>query len=171
MLRAKLTPNAGLTAVTTAAVALAVAGFTAAPVASARPARTDQEVIKIVGTIPGPRHAKVTATGAFYGRGYFFRRRASLIFPSGRLAVHRVLLSTTVSPPNLATCWFKEQQSGTFRVFYGTGKFRHVRYSGTFTAKIAGRLKKIAPDECGSKIEVYDTVTYETGIIPPGQLP
>src|SRR5260370_2100063 len=62
-----------------------------------------REVIKIVTTLPGPRHGRVTASGAFrapgprHGRvtasgafranGYFVRKPATLVFPNGRLAI------------------------------------------------------------------------------------
>ena len=92
--------------------------------------------------------------------------KASLIFPKGRLAVRRRLLSTSYRPPNLATCWFKIRQHGTFSVFYATGKYRRLRYGGQFWTHIAGRLKRTGPDQCGSKIAYYRSVTYEIGKIP-----
>jgi hypothetical protein len=155
MRRTKL---AGLTAVAMSAVTMLVG----AP----GPALAGREVIKIVGTAPGPRHAQVTAKGAFDANGYFYRKKASLIFPKGRLAVRRHLLSTKVSPPNLATCWFKARQNGTFRVFYATGKYKGLRYSGRFWTHISGRLASTGHDQCGSKIVYYRTVTYEIGKIP-----
>lgn len=140
------------------AVSVLLTGFSAAP--------HGKEVIKIVSKVPGPFHAKVTAKGAFNAQGYFLRRRASLIFPDGRLAVHRRVTSTSNRPPNLATCWFKARQTGTFRVFYATGRYHGLRWDGDFTTSIAGRLNKTGPDQCGTKIVVYNAVTYETGTIP-----
>lgn len=157
MRRTKL---AGLTAVAMSAVTMLAGGFASGPAFAGR------EVIKIVGTVPGPAHAQVTARGAFGAHGYFLRRKASLIFPDGRLAVRRHLLSTTVSPPNLATCWFKARQAGTFRVLRGTGKYKGLRYSGRFWTHISGRLKSAGHDQCGSKIVYYRAVTYEIGKIP-----
>ena len=172
------TKMAGLTAVATSAVIMLAGGFASRPAFAGRPAPAGQaalaggaalagrEVIKIVGTVPGPVHAVVTAKGAFNADGYFVRKKASLIFPKGRLAVRRHLLSTSYRPPNLATCWFKIRQHGTFRVFYATGKYRRLRYSGQFWTHIAGHLKHAGQDQCGSKIVYYRAVTYEIGKIP-----
>ncbi len=80
--------------------------------------------------------------------------------------MRRHLTSTSNRPPNLATCWFKARQTGTFRVFYATGKYHGLRYDGNFTTSIAGRLNKTGPDQCGTKIVVYNAVTYEIGTIP-----
>ncbi|HWF82183.1 MAG TPA: hypothetical protein VN695_16495 [Streptosporangiaceae bacterium] len=163
----------GLTAIAMSAVTMLAGGFASGAGLGGRPpgaprlqALAGREVIKIVGTIPGPLHAKVTAKGAFDADGYFFRKKASLIFPKGRLAVRRRLLSTSYRPPNLATCWFKIRQHGTFSVFYATGKYRGLRYGGQFWTRIAGRLKRTGPDQCGSKIAYYRSVTYEIGKIP-----
>jgi len=159
--------SVGLTVVTIAALTLLTSGFRAAPTASLGSAHPHgKEVIKIAAKVPGPYHARVSAHGAFKAKGYFLRKRASLIFPGGRLAVRRHLISTTNRPPNLATCWFKARQTGTFRVFYSTGKYRGLRWAGNFTTSIAGRLKKTGPDQCGTKIVVYSAVTYEIGTIP-----
>jgi hypothetical protein len=161
MRRTKL---AGLTAVATAAAIMVLGGF------ASRPAISGHEVFKIVGTTPGPRHAKVTAKGAFDANGYFFRKKASLIFPKGRLVVKRHVLSTTNTPPNLATCRFKVSQHGTFRVSYSTGKYRKVRFSGQYWSHVSARLKQTGPDQCGSKIVHYHFVTYEIGNIPDARL-
>lgn len=157
MRRTKL---ASLTAVAMSAMTVLAGGF------STRPEFAGREVIKIVGSIPGPLHAQVTAKGAFTAQGYFLRKKASLIFPKGRLAVRRHVISTTNKPPNLATCWFKISQYGTFRVFYATGKYRGMRYSGQFWTHVAARLKRTGHDQCGSEIVFYHSVTYEIGKIP-----
>ena len=157
MRRTKL---AGLIAVAMSAVTILSGGFASRSVPAGR------EVIKIVGSIPGPVHAQATAKGAFDAHGYFVRKKASLIFPKGRLAVRRHVLSTAEKPPNLATCWFKIRQYGTFRVFYATGKYRRLRYSGQFWTHVAGRLKRDGHDQCGSEIVFYHSVSYEIGKIP-----
>lgn len=149
-----------LAAVGMSAVTVLAGGFASRSVPSGR------EVIKIVRTIPGPAHAEVTAKGAFSAHGYFLRRKASLIFPRGRIAVRRHLLSTSDTPPNLATCWFKIRQYGTFRVIHATGKYRGLRYGGQFWTHVAGRLKRTGQDQCGSKIVFFHSVTYEMGKIP-----
>jgi hypothetical protein len=166
-MRGVVPPQAVLTAVTMVALVLVTSGFRAGPAVSLGSAAPHgREVIKIVAKKPGPYHAQVAARGAFHAKGYFLRKRASLIFPGGRLAVRRHLISTTNQPPNLATCWFKAQQTGTFRVFYATGKYRGLRYDGDFSTSIAARLNKAGPDQCGTKIVVYSAVTYEIGTIP-----
>ena len=79
---------AGLTMVTMAALTLLTSGFRAAPTVSLGSAALHgKEVIKIVAKVPGPYHARAKAHGAFSAKGYFLRKRASLIFPGGRLAV------------------------------------------------------------------------------------
>jgi hypothetical protein len=164
----------GLALVTMTAVTVVAAGLPAAVAAVAAVAAGPgsgrvghgQETLKIVATKPGPRHAPVYATGAFVAKGYFFRKRANIIFPHGRLAVHRQLLSTTNYPPDLAACTFKATQTGTFQVFYATGWYRHVRYSGQFRTTITGHLKKSGHDQCTNQIVSYRTVTYEVGSIP-----
>jgi hypothetical protein len=158
---------AGLTVLWMIALTLATTGFRGAQAGSLSSRLPHgKEVIKIAAKVPGPYHAQVNAHGAFKAKGYFLRRRASLIFPDGRLAVHRTVTSTSFRSPNLATCWFKERQSGTFRVFYATGKYHGLRYDGDFTTSIAGRLNKTGPDQCGTKIVVYNAVTFEAGTIP-----
>ena len=152
--------SACLAAVAMSTVTIAVAGFKSQPAAAKR------EVIKIVNTMPGPKHGHVTAKGAFIASGYFFRKRATLVFPKGRLAVRRHVLGTVVSPPNLATCWFKIRQNGTFRVSYATGAYRGLRYGGQFTTRFSGRLQRTGHDQCGSKIVYYRSVTYEIGNVP-----
>jgi|HubBroStandDraft_1064217.scaffolds.fasta_scaffold15458_4 hypothetical protein len=154
------TKVAGLTAVTMSAVAVIAGGFTSSQGFAGR------EAIKIVSTIPGPYHASVSASGAFRAKGYYLRRKASLVFPKGRLAVHRQVLNTTYSPPDLATCVFKAQQSGTFSVFYATGEYRGLRYSGNFWTNITGHLKPSGQDQCGTKLLSYRAVTYEVGSVP-----
>jgi hypothetical protein len=168
MMRGSRSPAAaGLAVVTMTALTLLTSGFRAAPTVSlGSAARHGKEVIKIAATVPGPHHARVNAHGAFSAKGYFLRSRASLIFPGGRLAVRRHLISTINQPPNLSTCWFKARQTGTFRVFYATGKYHGLRYDGNFTTSIAGRLNKTGPNQCGTKIVVYSAVTYEIGTIP-----
>jgi hypothetical protein len=160
--------STGLALVTMTAVMVVAAGFTAAAAAGPGSGRTGhgKETLKIVATRPGPRHAPVYATGAFAAKGYFFRKRANIIFPHGRLAVHRHLLSTVNYPPDLAACTFKATQTGTFGVFYATGWYRHVRYSGQFRTTITGHLKKSGHDQCTGQIVSYRAVTYEVGIIP-----
>lgn len=164
--------SAGLALVTMIAVTVVAAGLSAAAAAGAGAGpgsgrvRHGQETLKIVATKPGPRHAPVYASGAFTAKGYFFRKRANIIFPHGRLAVHRQLLSTTNYPPDLAACTFKATQTGTFNVFYATGWYRHVRYSGQFRTTITGHLKKSGHDQCTNQIVSYRTVTYEVGSIP-----
>ncbi len=156
--------SAGATLVTMAALTAVLGGFAPA-LSSEVPALRGREVIKIVSTKPGPMHAKATAKGAFKATGYFVRRKASLVFPKGKLVVRRHLTTTSVSPPNLGTCSFREHQAGTFRVSFATGKYKRLRYSGQFSITITGHLKKAGHDQCGSKLASYRAVTTETGTI------
>jgi hypothetical protein len=157
----------GLAALAGAGLAVLVtAGFAGASGAALGPARHGKETFKIVVTRPGPKHAPATASGAFKAKGYFWRKRASLVFPHGRIAIRRHLGDTTVNPPDLTTCVFTEQQTGTFDVFYATGWYKSLRYSGGFTTNITGHLKKSGHDQCSSKIVSYRAVTYEVGVIP-----
>jgi hypothetical protein len=156
---------AGLASVALTVVLAGTVTATASGFASA-PARHGKETFKIVNTKPGPLHAPVTATGAFKAKGYFWRKKASLVFPHGRLAVHRTVTSSSVNPPDLSTCVFTEQQTGTFSVFYATGWYKGLRYTGTYTTRVTGHLKSLGDDQCGSTIVRYRAVTYEVGIIP-----
>lgn len=166
-------PPAALSACVTlaamAALTAVLSGFAPAPGSQAQgvqvPASRGREVIRIVSAKPGPLHAKVTAKGAFKATGYFVRRKASLVFPKGKLVVRRHVTTTSVSPPNLGTCTFRELQAGTFRVGYGTGKYKRLRYSGQFSTTITGHLKKSGHDRCGSKLASFRAVTTETGTI------
>jgi hypothetical protein len=163
-------PGAGL-AVVALSAGLVLTGQPAAGAATVHPAHRahrahGKETIKIVMTQPGPKHAPAYASGAFKAKGYFFRKRANVIFPHGKLAVRRRLLSTTNYPPDLSTCTFRAAQTGTFDVFYATGWYRGIRYSGQFRTTITGRLKKSGSDQCTSKIIDYRAVTYEVGVIP-----
>jgi hypothetical protein len=146
-------------AVIAGALIATTAGFTA------RPAATKREVITIVNTVPGPRHARVTAKGAFDAHGYFVRKKASLVFPHGRIFIKRHLTGTTYSPPDLATCSFKIRQKGTFRVVGATGNYRGLRFGGPFHTYVTGRLKRSGDDQCSSKIVFYRAVTYEIGTV------
>ena len=69
MRRRKLT---GLTAVAMSAATMLVGGFASRPGPAGREA-IKREVIKVVGSMPGPLHAQVTAKGAFNARGYFVK--------------------------------------------------------------------------------------------------
>jgi len=129
----------------------------------ARPALAGREVFKIVGTVPGPRHARVTATGIFRASGYFVRSTSTIVFPKGRIKVVRRVRATTYSPPDLATCQFMIRQIGTFRVVRATGWYRGLRDAGQFSTRIWGRLRKTGPDQCGSQIVAYRSTTYEVG--------
>ncbi|HET9896094.1 MAG TPA: hypothetical protein VFQ44_14295 [Streptosporangiaceae bacterium] len=153
------------TLVTMVALTALLGGFATVQERGDAAAFHGREVIKIVSTKPGPMHAKVTAKGAFKATGHFVRRKASLVFPKGKLVVRRHLTTSSVSPPNLRTCFFREHQAGTFRVTYATGKYKRLRYNGQFTTSLTGHLKKSGHDQCSSKIAKYRAVTTETGTI------
>lgn len=127
------------------------------------PAYAGREVFKIVATTPGPRHATVQAWGAFKATGHFIRQTATIIFPKGRIIVHRRVRKTTYSGPNLQTCRFTIVQRGTFSVRKATGKYRGLHESGHFTSRLHGRLRKAGANRCSSTIVTKRTVTFEIG--------
>lgn len=159
--------TACLTAAAMAALTALAGGFGAshAPPGAVAALR-GHEILRIIDTRPGPKHAKVFAKGAFKATGYFVRSKATLVFPKGKLVVRRHVTSTSVSPPNLGTCRFTERQAGSFSVSHATGAYQGHRFSGSFSSKISGRLKRTGHDQCGSKIVTYRAVTTETGTIP-----
>jgi len=136
---------------------------TAASAAERSPAFSGREVFKIVGRMPGPRHAAASAWGAFKATGVFIRKDATLAFGRGRIVVRRDVERTAYYGPNLSTCRFKIVQKGSFAVTKATGRFRGLRESGVFTTTVFGRLVRRGPGRCGSKITAKRTVTYETG--------
>jgi hypothetical protein len=159
-----------LSAVLAASLALAVLSMPAATMAaSASQSRSPhiygREVFTIVRVLGGPRHAPVTASGAFDASGYFVRKLASAVFPRGRVGIRRYVAGTSVSGPDLATCRFTITQTGTFRVTSATGRYRGIRESGQLTTVIRGRLKKTGHDRCGSTLVGYRSVTSETGFV------
>jgi hypothetical protein len=165
---------AALGAVLAAAV---ISGFApaaqAAPTASAGPAAharmapafSGREVYRIDHLMPGPRHARVRASGAFSAKGVFIRRDAELRFRKGKIIVIRQLSHTTYIGPNLATCRFRILQSGTFRVTRATGRFRGLHESGTFSTTLRARLKRTGPDRCGHRIVHLQAIIVETGTL------
>jgi hypothetical protein len=136
---------------------------TAASAAERGPAFSGREVFKIVGRMPGPRHASASASGAFRASGVFIRKDATLVFGRGRIVVRRHVEQTAYYGPDLSTCRFKIVQKGTFVVTKATGRFRGLHESGRFTTTVSGQLVRRGPGRCGSKITAKRTVTYETG--------
>ncbi|HUZ54460.1 MAG TPA: hypothetical protein VMU94_18290 [Streptosporangiaceae bacterium] len=138
---------------------------TAASAAERSPAFSGREVFKIVGRMPGPRHASVSAWGAFKATGVFIRKDATLAFRRGRIIVRRHVAQTVYYGPDLSTCRFKIVQKGTFVVTKATGRYRGLHESGQFSTTVSGRLVRRGPGRCGSKITAKRTVTYETGTV------
>jgi hypothetical protein len=122
-----------------------------------------REVFKIVGRVPGPRYPVAYAWGAFKATGYFVRKRATLVFPKGRIAVRRHVTQTTYYGPDLKTCRFKIVRKGSFVVTRGTGRYRGLRESGRFVTTLHGQLRQTGHDRCGAKVVSRRTVTYEIG--------
>lgn len=159
--------TASLTAAAMAVLTALLGGFGSARAVPSGPASLHgHEVIRIIDTRPGPRHAKAFAKGAFRATGFFVRAKASLIFPKGKLVVRRHVTSSSVTPPKLSTCRFSEEQAGTFSVSHATGAYQGHRFSGTFSTRVSGRLQKTGHNQCGSKIVTYRAVVTETGTIP-----
>ncbi len=136
---------------------------TAASAAERGPAFSGREVFKIVGRMPGPRHASASAWGAFKASGVYIRKDATLAFRRGRIIVRRDVEQTAYYGPNLSTCRFKIVQKGTFAVTKATGRYRGLHESGQFATTLTGRLVRSGPGRCGSKITAKRTVTLETG--------
>jgi hypothetical protein len=136
---------------------------TAASAAERSQAFSGREVFKIVGRMPGPRHASASAWGAFTATGVFIRKDATLVFGRGRIVVRRHVEQTAYYGPHLSTCRFKIVQKGSFTVTRATGRFRGLHESGVFTTTVSGRLVRRGPGRCGAKIMAKRTVTYETG--------
>ncbi len=153
--------RAASAALLTATIA-AGAAYSPAYASERGPAYAGRLEFRIVARMPGPRHAAVTASGAFKASGHFVRKDATLVFPHGRITVRRHIQSTSEPPPNLRTCTFTIRQSGTFGVIRATGRYRGLRDDGTFTTTLRGRLRKIGPGRCG-KIVARRTVTVESG--------
>ncbi len=158
--------TASLTGVAMAALTALTGGFGSYHAPTAGESLHGHVLIRIIDTKPGPRHAKVFAKGAFHATGYFVRKKAMVVFPKGKLVVRRHVTSSSVSPPRLSTCRFTEKQAGTFRVSHATGAYQGHRFSGTFSTRISGRLKKAGHNQCGSKIVTYRAVVTEIGTIP-----
>src|SRR5579871_4260008 len=140
-------------AVLVTAIALAGALSSTAYAAQRGPAYAGRLEFRIVSRFPGPRHAAVTASGAFKASGYFVRKHATLVFPHGRIEVRRRITSTSEPPPNLRTCTFTIRQAGTFAVSRATGRYRGLRDSGTFRTVLRGRLRKLGPSRCGKIVK------------------
>jgi hypothetical protein len=145
-----------------AAAMLAGVASSSADAAVRGPAYAGRLVFRIVSRHPGPRHAAVIASGAFKAKGYYVRKRATMVFPHGRITVRRDIESKSERPPNLRTCTFTIRESGTFRVTRATGRYRGLRDAGTFRTVLRGRLRKTGPDQCG-KLVKRRTTTYEVG--------
>ena len=143
--------RAAAAALLTAATLAGAAGG-AAYAAENGPAYAGRLVFRIVARMPGPRHAAVTASGAFKARGYFVRKDATLVFPHGRVTVRRHILSTTYTPPNLSTCTFTIRQNGTFAVIRATGRYRGLHDTGTFRTTLRGQ----APQERTGPVRQQD---------------
>ncbi|HUJ06425.1 MAG TPA: hypothetical protein VLX31_10005 [Streptosporangiaceae bacterium] len=168
----RTTPAAAPAAVSTIILAAALAvGLACGPAPRAlaaawvRPALSGREVYKIVDRRPGPKQPVVTASGAFRSSGTYYPRSATLAFPRGRIIIARRPTRTSVSGPNLATCWFSIRQVGVFRVTKATGRFRGLRESGTYRTTISARYNRTGPRRCGDTITNYRATTYDTGTI------
>jgi len=136
----------------------------AAQAAPAGPGYHGRETFTIVTVRIGEARPAARASGAFAAKGRFDHRHGTFDFPKGRIIVRRQVTETTRSGPDLATCRFSIEQSGTFDVVKGTGRYRSLRESGTFRTTLHGRFNHTGPDRCGATLRYYHVVTYETGI-------
>lgn len=145
-----------------AAAVLAGAASSSAFAAQRAPGYRGRLVFRIVSRVPGPRHAAVTASGAFKASGYYVRKHATIVFPHGRITVRRHIESRSEPPPNLRTCTFSIRETGTFAVTRATGRYRGLRDAGTFRTVLRGKLRKTGRDRCG-KLVHRRTITHEVG--------
>jgi len=150
-----------------AAILAAAMGSGLVPLAAMAAVRgpdfSGREVFKIVSRLSGPRHPAAYAWGAFSAKGSYMRKTATLVFPKGKITVHRNVQHTAFYGPDLATCRFKIVQTGSFAVTRATGKYHGLRDSGSFRTTLHGGLNQTGRDRCGSKIVARRTVTYEIG--------
>ena len=160
-----MSPRMRSAAITAVLAAAMVSGLTltAANASVRSPAFSGREVFKIVGRMPGPRHAAASAWGAFTDSGVFIRKDATLAFRRGRIVVRRHVRHTAYYGPDLSTCRFKIVQTGSFVVTKATGRYRGLHDSGSFATTVSARLSRTGPGRCGSKIIAKRTVTREVG--------
>jgi hypothetical protein len=147
-----------------AAPAAATTSSTVRSAYSGRPAFSGRENFAIVSLNAGSRHPRVFAKGAFHAIGKLDRGRVSTVaFPRGRVLYRHQVISTIVSDPNLRTCRFTEQQTGTFWVVRATGRYAGMHYSGIYRTTITARLKRGAQSGCGSTFVRFRELTYFKG--------
>jgi hypothetical protein len=137
--------------------------------ASASPAAAPVEHFRVISTAATARRLSVVATGHFTAGGYEIPGRLvggrvtdTAVFPSGRFQMHRHVTHQSVSLPR--SCLFTEVQRGTYSLGQGTGQFRKISGSGTFSLRITGVIQK-ARGVCGSsgKMSAFQQLTYASG--------
>ena len=175
--------RAALTAATTLACAVTLAGGTAAaaqasPAAvaaaspagrpAATPAFAGSEHLRIISVAASSRHLSVLATGAFTAGGYEvpgqvtgLRATDKMVFPNGTFLVTR-RITRQVLPLPTSSCQVSETIHGTFSAGSGTGSYRGISGGGGFVLYISGVLRK-SHGTCGGAMTVYQALTYEGG--------
>jgi hypothetical protein len=137
--------------------------------ASASPAAVHTEHIRVISTAATSRRLSVIATGHFKAGGYEVPGRLvnghatdKAVFPSGRFLVHRRVRNQWVSLPS--GCLFTEVQRGTYTLGQGTGHFRKISGSGTFSLRITGVILR-SKGGCrrSGKISAFQQISYESG--------
>ncbi|HTT51306.1 MAG TPA: hypothetical protein VMH35_07895 [Streptosporangiaceae bacterium] len=129
-----------------AAAAITGSSLTAASAATSHAGRT--EFFRFVSGLPSGR-ASAIATGAFTAGGSINlnTRVGTLRFPGGTFKAYP-RPTHTVSQVNRHTCLLTVLQRGRYRIGKGTGKFRHIKGHGTFTADILGVLRRNKKGKC-----------------------
>ena len=109
------------------------------------------------------------ATGDFTAGGY--ERPGALIkghatdkavLPGGTFLVHRHVTHQAESVPN--GCLFTDIQRGTYTLGQGSGRYKKISGSGTFSLRITGVLL-ISKGACSptGKLSAFQQITYESG--------
>ena len=158
-----------LPALATVIAAGSVVGGLTLTSASASPAAAPAEHFRVISAAATSRRLSVIATGHFTAGGYevpgkLIRGHATdkAVFPSGRFLVHRHVTHQAVSLPR--NCLFTEVQRGTYTLGQGTGQFRKISGSGTFSLRITGVIRR-ARGVCSrsGKLSAFQQISYESG--------
>jgi hypothetical protein len=155
---------AGIAAIT----AVTIIGGAGAATASASPAGTRAEHLRIMSTAATSSRLSVIATGAFTAGGSVIPAAVTdrVVFPGGTFTFRHVSHSGTASF-NSGTCLLTETERGTFAIGHGTGKYAGIRGSGKFVTSIVAVTAKNHAGRC-THIQApatYQEITTATGTV------
>ncbi|MGP8001026.1 MAG: hypothetical protein ACLPKI_27445 [Streptosporangiaceae bacterium] len=136
-----------------AAAAITGSSLTAASAAAGHAGRT--EYFRFVSGLPSGQ-ASAVATGAFTAGGSINLNTpvGMLRFPGGTFRAYP-RPTQTVSQVNRHTCLLTVLQRGSYRIGNGTGRFRHIKGHGTFTAHILGVLGRNKKGKCSQSVRPH----------------